>query len=217
MRNLSKELSSETKKAEEILRRLERHYPDSKIALTYRNPYELLVAVVLSAQCTDKRVNEVTPKVFSELPTPEAMADAPIETIEELIRPTGFFRNKAKNLKRACQMIVNGFDGRVPDTMEDLLTLPGVARKTANCVLYNAYGKNSGIPVDTHVKRLSVRLGLSQHKNPDKIEQDLMGLIPQEKWGIFSYALIQHGRKVCKARKPLCNECMLTDICPSFR
>lgn len=199
----------------EILSRLEKAYPNAKIALNYSSPYELLVAVVLSAQCTDKRVNEVTPQVFKKLPTPEAMANAPIEEIEELIRPTGFFRNKAKNLKRACQMIIEKFDGKVPKTMEEILTLPGVARKTANCVLYNAYGEVTGIPVDTHVKRLSKRLGLTKNDNPDKIEKDLMAIIPKEKWGPFSYELIEHGRAICKARKPRCEKCILNDICPS--
>ncbi|OCC15311.1 Endonuclease III [Dissulfuribacter thermophilus] len=199
----------------EILSRLEKAYPNAKIALNFSSPYELLVAVVLSAQCTDKRVNEVTPQVFKKLPTPEAMANAPIEEIEELIRPTGFFRNKAKNLKRACQMIIEKFDGKVPKTMEEILTLPGVARKTANCVLYNAYGEVTGIPVDTHVKRLSKRLGLTKNDNPDKIERDLMAIIPKEKWGPFSYELIEHGRAICKARKPRCEKCVLNDICPS--
>ena len=202
-------------RALEIIRRLEQMYPGAKIALNFKNPYELLVAVVLSAQCTDKRVNEVTPKVFERLPTPEAMASAPIEEIEELIRPTGFFRNKAKNLKRACQMIVKHYGGQVPRTMEEMLTLPGVARKTANCVLYSAYGEITGIAVDTHVKRLAKRLGLTDYDNPDKIEKDLMELIPKEKWGEFSFALIRHGREICKARKPLCNKCKLSDICPS--
>ena len=199
----------------EILRRLEEMYPNAKIALNFHDPYQLLVAVVLSAQCTDKRVNEVTPRVFERFPNPEAMANAPVEEIEELIRPTGFFRNKAKNLKAACKMIVEEFGGKVPRTMEEMLRLPGVARKTANCVLYSAYGVISGIAVDTHVKRLSKRLGLSNHDNPDKIEKDLMELIPKEKWGDFSFALIRHGREVCKARRPLCDKCGLNDICPS--
>ncbi len=199
----------------EILSRLEKAYPNAKIALNFSSPYELLVAVVLSAQCTDKRVNEVTPQVFKKLPTPEAMANAPVEEIEKLIRPTGFFRNKAKNLKRACQIIIEKFDGKVPKTMEEILTLPGVARKTANCVLYNAYGEVTGIPVDTHVKRLSKRLGLTENDNPGKVEKDLMAIIPKEKWGPFSYELIEHGRAICKARKPRCEKCILNDICPS--
>ena len=203
------------KRALEILERLERTYPHATIALNYKNPYELLVAVVLSAQCTDKRVNQVTPKVFERFPTPEAMAQARLDEIEELIRPTGFFRNKARNLKRACQIMVKDHDGKVPRTMNEMLKLPGVARKTANCVLYSAYGEITGIPVDTHVKRLSKRLGLSKNHNPDKIEKDLMVLIPKKKWGEFSFALIRHGREVCKAREPLCQRCVLNDICPS--
>ena len=209
------EIKDKKSHALEILRRLEEMYPHAKIALNFNDPYQLLVAVVLSAQCTDKRVNEVTPKVFERFPTPEAMANAPAEEIEELIRPTGFFRNKAKNLKAACKMIVEEFGGEVPRTMEEMLKLPGVARKTANCVLYSAYGEISGIAVDTHVKRLSKRLGLTKHDNPDKIERDLMELIPREKWGEFSFALIRHGREVCKARRPLCDKCGLNDICPS--
>ncbi len=209
------EIKDKKSHALEILRRLEEMYPHAKIALNFNDPYQLLVAVVLSAQCTDKRVNEVTPKVFERFPTPEAMANAPVEEIEELIRPTGFFRNKAKNLKAACKMIVEEFGGEVPRTMEEMLKLPGVARKTANCVLYSAYGEISGIAVDTHVKRLSKRLGLTKHDNPDKIERDLMELIPREKWGEFSFALIRHGREVCKARRPLCDKCGLNDICPS--
>ena len=209
------EIKDKKSHALEILRRLEEMYPHAKIALNFNDPYQLLVAVVLSAQCTDKRVNEVTPKVFERFPTPEAMANAPVEEIEELIRPTGFFRNKAKNLKAACKMIVEEFGGEVPRTMEEMLKLPGVARKTANCVLYSAYGEISGIAVDTHVKRLSKRLGLTKHDNPDKIEKDLMELIPREKWGEFSFALIRHGREVCKARRPLCDKCGLNDICPS--
>ena len=199
---------------DEIIMRLEKIYPDARIALNFSSPYELLVAVVLSAQCTDKRVNEVTPKVFKRFPDPRSMADAPIEELEELIRPTGFFRNKARNLKRACQIMVERFQAKVPDTMKEMLALPGVARKTANCVLYNAYGKLEGIPVDTHVKRLARRLGLTQHKDPNKIEADLMALIPRGKWGSLPYALIEHGRGVCKARKPLCERCLLNDICP---
>lgn len=210
-----------TKKEKERISRiieiLKREYGDAHVALRYENPFQLLVAVILSAQCTDVQVNKVTPKLFERFPTPEAMAEADIKEIEELIRSTGFYRNKAKNIKKAAEIIVEKFGGRVPDTMEELITLPGVARKTANIVLYNAFGKMDGIAVDTHVKRLAKRLGLTKEDNPVKIERDLMKIVPKELWGPISYMLIEHGRRICKARKPDCENCPLKELCPWYR
>ncbi len=198
---------------QKILDILKREYPVARIALRFVNPYELMVSVVLSAQCTDVRVNKVTPALFKKYPDIKSMADAKLEDLEDLIRSTGFFRNKAKNLKNACKMIMERFDGKVPDTMEELLELPGIARKSANIILYVAYGIVSGIPVDTHVKRLSNRLGFTKETNPVKIERDLMALFPREEWGDLSYRLIDHGRKTCKARRPACDNCPLYDYC----
>ncbi len=203
----------EAERISKILEILKKEYPDAKIALNFKNPYELLVAVVLSAQCTDVRVNKVTPQVFKRFPDPKSLSEAELSEIEDLIRSTGFFRNKAKNLKNACKIIVEKHGGKVPDTMEELLNLPGIARKSANIILYNAYGKVAGIPVDTHVKRLSKRLGLSKEKDPVKIEKDLMKIVPKEDWGKISYRLIDHGRKICTARKPKCEKCPLFDLC----
>ncbi len=207
----------EKERINKILKILKETYKDAHIALRYKDPFQLLVAVILSAQCTDKQVNKITPLLFEHFPTPEAMAKAPVEKIEELIRSTGFYRNKAKNIKEAARIITEKFGGKVPDTMEDLLTLPGVARKTANIVLFNAYGKIEGIAVDTHVKRLAQRLGLTRQKDPVKIEKDLMKLIPKKDWGTITYLLIEHGRNICKARKPLCDKCPIKDLCPSAR
>ncbi len=207
----------EKERINKILKILKETYKDAHIALRYKDPFQLLVAVILSAQCTDKQVNKITPLLFEHFPTPEAMAKAPVEKIEELIRSTGFYRNKAKNIKEAARIITEKFGGKVPDTMEDLLTLPGVARKTANIVLFNAYGKIEGIAVDTHVKRLAQRLGLTKQKDPVKIEKDLMKLIPKKDWGTITYLLIEHGRNICKARKPLCDKCPIKDLCPSAR
>ena len=207
----------EKERIHKILKILKETYKDAHIALRYKDPFQLLVAVILSAQCTDKQVNKITPLLFEHFPTPEAMAKAPVEKIEELIRSTGFYRNKAKNIKEAARIITEKFGGKVPDTMEDLLTLPGVARKTANIVLFNAYGKIEGIAVDTHVKRLAQRLGLTRQKDPVKIEKDLMKLIPKKDWGTITYLLIEHGRNICKARKPLCDKCPIKDLCPSAR
>ena len=206
---------SEEKRIKEIIDRLKREYGRAVIALKYRDPFQLLVAVILSAQCTDKRVNEITPRLFSRFPGPREMADADVKEIEEIIRSAGFFRNKAKNIKAASCMIVEKFGGRVPDNMDDLLKLPGVARKTANVVLYNAFGINEGIAVDTHVKRLAKRLGLTNETDPVKIEKDLMKKIPRDLWGRITYLLIDHGRKVCKAQRPDCRHCILEDLCPS--
>jgi len=198
----------------EILRRLDREYPDAQCALHFENPYQLLVATILSAQCTDRRVNMVTPQLFTRYPTPEDLAQADEKKLQELIRSTGFFRNKAKNLVGAAQGIVAEFEGKVPESMEKMVELPGVARKTANVVLGTGFGITSGIVVDTHVKRLSHRLGMTTHKDPNKIEQDLMGQIPEHHWIGFSHQLIHHGRRICKSRRPNCEACVLANLCP---
>jgi endonuclease-3 len=198
-----------------ILEALDRAYPGATCALHHRNPYELLVATILSAQCTDERVNQVTPALFRKYPTPEALAAADQRELEQEIRPTGFYRNKARALIGAARAIVERFGGEVPRRMEDLITLPGVARKTANVVLGTAYGIASGIVVDTHVQRVARRLDLTRNTKPEKIEQDLMKIIPRDRWIVFSHQLIWHGRKVCRARKPLCHECVLERLCYS--
>jgi endonuclease-3 len=203
-------------KAKEVVSRLKEEYPDVKIALKFENPFQLLVATILSAQCTDERVNMVTPEVFKRFPTPQKLADASLEEIEELIKSTGFYKQKARYLKEAAQIIVEKHGGVVPKTMEELLELPGVARKTANIVLANGYGIVEGIPVDTHVKRLSLRLGLVKSKTPQKIEQELMELLPKEEWFIFPLLLQAHGRRVCLARKPRCEKCVLKDLCNDY-
>ena len=199
----------------EVLARLKTEYPDSKCALDFKSPLELLVATILSAQCTDKRVNMVTPELFRRCPDAAAYAEIPSEELEELVRTTGFFRNKAKSLRGMGQGLVDDHDGQVPDEMDALVALPGVARKTANVVLGNAFGKNEGVVVDTHVGRLSNRLFLSTEKNPVKVERDLMALVPQDEWTLWSHLLIDHGRAVCKARRPDCGNCVLLDLCPS--
>ena len=207
---------SKTKlRAQEILLRLKQEYPDSTCALHYKTPLQLLVAVILSAQCTDKRVNLVTPDLFRQFPDAPAFAMAEREDIERLIHSTGFYRNKAKHIQGACHKIVKEFNGRVPRTMADLLTLPGVARKTANVVLAHAFGINAGVTVDTHVKRLSNRLKLTKYEDPVRIEKDLMKLIAQPDWENWSIRLIDHGRAVCDARKPRCEDCFLLDLCPT--
>ena len=198
-----------------IVTRLEKAYPDAKCALNHANAFQLLVATILSAQCTDVRVNKVTPSLFQKYPTPKDFAALRQEVLEADIHSTGFFRNKAKSIIGAAQRIVNEYRGRMPDTMEDLLTLPGVARKTANCVLGTAFGKATGVVVDTHVQRISHRLGLSSEKTPDKIEQDLMRQIPQNKWIGFAHTIIFHGRQCCIARRPQCSACSLEDLCHS--
>jgi len=197
----------------EILKRLEKTYPDAQCALRHSNPFQLLVATILSAQCTDERVNQVTPGLFQNYPTPPDLAALRQEVLEEEIRSTGFFRNKSKSIIGAARKIVQDFGGRVPDTMEELLTLPGVARKTANVVLGTAFGKASGVVVDTHVQRIAHRLDLSREKTPEKIEQDLLRIIPQNQWINFAHQLIFHGRRCCTARKPNCPACPLADLC----
>ena len=199
----------------EVIRRLEQEYPGAKIALEFSDPLELLVATVLSAQCTDEMVNKVTASLFRKYRTADDYANADLEQFEREIRSTGFYRSKARNIIGAARLMVVDFGAQVPATMAELITLPGVARKTANIVLYNGYGVTHGIAVDTHVRRLSRRLGLSQNNDPNKIEQDLMKQVPKAKWGHFSYLLIEHGRAVCQARKPKCDVCLLSDICPS--
>jgi endonuclease-3 len=198
-----------------IIELLEKDYPRAKTALRYSSPLEILVATILSAQCTDKRVNIVTKSLFKKYRTAEDYANADLAELEQDIRSTGFYRNKAKNLKNTGRMIVEKFDSQVPDTMEELLELPGVARKTANIVLSNAYGIIEGIAVDTHVRRLSKRLGLTENKNPNKIEKDLMRIVPRSHWKRITNLLISHGRNVCMARKPKCSICSLNKICPS--
>lgn len=202
------------RRAANVYKKLEAIYPDAECALVHQNPFELLVATILSAQCTDVRVNMVTPALFKAYPTPGKMAQAKISHLEELVKTTGFFRNKAKSIKGAAMTIVQDYDGKVPDEMEDLLKLPGVARKTANVVLGNAYGKSEGVVVDTHVGRLSVRLGWTEHKDPKKVERDLMALFPQKNWTLLSHLLIHLGRGPCKARNPKCDECKLNRSCP---
>ena len=196
-----------------ILQKLDDAYPDATCALAHKNPFQLLISTILSAQCTDERVNQVTKTLYVKYPTPKDFAYANPLELEKDIRPTGFFRNKTKSIMGASKKIVEEFGGEVPSTMEQLLTLPGVARKTANVALGTAFGIASGIVVDTHVMRLSERLDLSRNGDPKKIEQDLMQVIPRDKWILFSHQLIWHGRKVCQARKPRCAECNLEHLC----
>lgn len=198
-----------------IIELLEKQYPNAKTALNYTNPLEILVATMLSAQTTDVTVNIVTQTLFKKYRTPQDYADADIKELEQDIRSTGFYHNKARNLQNCCRLLVEKFHSQVPKTMEELLELPGVARKTANIVLYNAYGTIAGIAVDTHVRRLSDRLELTQQKDQDKIEQDLMQITPKEKWMELTDLLIFHGRQVCMAKKPNCAGCVLNKICPS--
>jgi endonuclease-3 len=207
--------ASKAERARTILGRLKREYPDARCALHHGDPYQLLVATILSAQCTDARVNMVTPAFFARYPSPEALARADRGEVEEIIRSTGFFRNKTRSLIGMAQALVADHRGEVPNTMEELRVLPGVGRKTANVVLGNAYGINEGVTVDTHVTRLSRLLGLTRHDDPVKIEQDLMPLFPREDWALLSHLLIFHGRQVCIARRPRCPECVLADLCPS--
>ncbi|HXW63077.1 MAG TPA: endonuclease III [Candidatus Acidoferrales bacterium] len=198
-----------------ILKRLDQAYPAATCALHHENPFQLLIATILSAQCTDERVNQVTTTLFKKYPGPKAFAYANPAELEQEIRPTGFFRNKTKSIMGASKKIVEEFHGQVPQTMEQLLTLPGVARKTANVVLGTAFGLAFGVVVDTHVQRVSRRLDLTKHTDPKKIEQDLMATIPREKWTLFAHELIWHGRRVCQARKPRCIECNLEKLCYS--
>jgi len=198
-----------------IIALLEKEHPDAKIALHFTNPLELLVATMLSAQCTDERVNMVTKELFKKYTKAEDYANADLKALEQDIKSTGFYRNKAKNIKKCCQLLVEKYNSQVPRTMAELLELPGVARKTANIVLSNAYGIVEGVAVDTHVRRLAQRLGLSESDDPAKIEADLMNIVPREKWMRITDLLIFHGRRVCVAKKPKCDACVLNKICPS--
>jgi len=200
-------------RVEEILRRLDRMYPAATCALLHTNPWELLVATILSAQCTDKRVNEVTPGLFQKYPTPQDFAAVRPEVLAQDIKSTGFFNNKAKSIVGAAKRVMGEFGGKVPRTMEEMLTIPGAARKTANVVLGTAYGIASGVVVDTHVMRISHRLDLTKNTEPIKIEQDLMKIIPQERWILFSHQIILHGRALCMARSPECEACDLNSLC----
>jgi endonuclease-3 len=202
-------------RAAEILRRLDIEYPEARTALDFEGPYQLLVATILSAQCTDERVNMVTPALFRRFPTATALAGAKPEKLEDMIRSTGFFRNKTKSLLGMSNAVVDRHGGEIPDTMDELVELPGVGRKTANVVLGNAFGKDEGVVVDTHVGRLSRRLGLTREDDPVRVENDLMKLFPRETWTDLAHVLIFHGRATCKAPRPRCAECVLADICPS--
>lgn len=199
----------------ELIARLRATYPDAHCALDYTTPVELLVATILSAQCTDERVNLTTPALFARYPSVQALAAADPEEMEELVRPTGFYRQKARYIREAAARLLSEYDGEVPPEMENLLSLPGVARKTANVVRGEIFGLADGVTVDTHVKRLSARLGLTTETDPVKVERDLMAIIPRESWIEISHLLIWHGRRICKARKPDCPACPLNDICPS--
>jgi len=212
---IKKSRPSKKQRALEILSILEKLYPDATCSLDYESIVQLLVATILSAQCTDERVNKVTPALFTKFPDAPSLAGADREELETLIRSTGFYRNKAKNIQGACHKIVTEFANKVPQTMPELLQLPGVARKTANVVLAHGYGILEGVTVDTHVKRISNRLGLTKNENPVKIERDLMKILPQPDWENYSIRIIYHGRAICKARKPNCDECRLAHICPS--
>ena len=220
MRNCSNcrevnDVMGEGQRINTLVERLAAAYPEATCSLDHQTPFELLVSTILSAQCTDERVNMVTPALFAKYRRPEDYLAVPAEELEQDIHSTGFYRNKAKSIRGAAQLLVDRFGGEMPRTMEEMLALPGVARKTANVVLGTAYGLAEGIAVDTHVRRLSGRLGLTEHDDPVKIERDLMALIPRDGWISISHRLILHGRQVCHARKPDCAHCTLTDLCPS--
>ena len=208
-------ITNKKQRAIALLAKLKVLYPDAVCSLNYENTLQLLVATILSAQCTDERVNKVTPDLFARFPNAGTLAGADRQELETLIRSTGFYRNKAKNIQGTCHKIVTQFGGQVPQTMPELLELPGVARKTANVVLAHGFGIIEGVTVDTHVKRLSNRLGLTKKDNPIQIERDLMKLLPQADWENYSIRIIYHGRAICKARKPSCDLCQLADLCPS--
>ena len=203
------------KRVRKVISRLKRVYPDAKCSLTHTNPFELLIATILSAQCTDERVNIVTADLFRKYRQPEDYLKVPARELEKDIQSTGFFRNKTKSIQGTSKLLTEEYGGQVPQTMDELLELPGVARKTANVVLGNAFGIKAGVVVDTHVTRLSHRLNFTQQKTAEKIEQDLIGIVPKKDWVIFPHLMIYHGRKVCKARNPLCAECVVEKQCPS--
>jgi endonuclease-3 len=202
-------------RALKIIQLLEKEHPDAEIALNFANSLELLIATILSAQCTDERVNIVTKNLFKKYKTPEDYASADLKELEQDVKSTGFYRNKARNLQKCCQALVEKYHSQVPKTMEEMLKLSGVARKTANIVLANAYGIVVGIAVDTHVRRVAKRLGLTENEDQDKIEQDLMNIVPREKWMRFTDLLIFHGRRICEAKKPKCDKCAINKLCPS--
>ncbi|HZD81068.1 MAG TPA: endonuclease III [Actinomycetota bacterium] len=202
-------------RAPAIVRRLSRAYPDAKVALRFSTPLEMLVATILSAQCTDERVNQVTETLFRKYRTPRDYLKVSESELATDIKPTGFFNQKTRSIRGACRRIVDAYEGEVPDTMDDLVSLPGVARKTANIVLGNAFGRVEGIAVDTHVRRVAQRLGFTEQQDPDKIEQDLMRLIPRPRWFDFTYVLIDHGRATCQARRPRCEDCPVNQLCPA--
>jgi endonuclease-3 len=204
-------------KVAKIIKILRKTYPESRTALHFETPLQILVATILAAQCTDERVNKITPHLFSKYKTVFDFAEAKQSILEQEIRTAGFYRNKAKNIIAAAKKIVDNFNGSVPQSMNELITLPGVARKTANIVLSSGFKKAEGIAVDTHVKRLSGRIGLSKEKYPDKIERDLMRIVPRKDWIDFNYLLVDHGRKVCRARKPLCQECEVKHLCSATK
>jgi endonuclease-3 len=208
-------LKTDPKRVAAILKKLDEAYPNAVCELNHENAFQLLIATILSAQCTDVRVNQVTATLFKKYPTPEAFADANPAELEQDIRPTGFFRNKTKSVIGASKAVLERFDGKVPRTMEEMLTIPGAARKTSNVVLGTAYGIASGVVVDTHVQRLSNRLELTQNEDPKKIEQDLMKILPQDRWISFSHQIIWHGRRVCHARSPKCVDCNMESLCHS--
>jgi endonuclease-3 len=207
-------IAARNKRARQVASLLKEEYPAAECALVHDTPFELLIATILSAQCTDERVNIVTKDLFAKYPTPAALAAVPTRQLEKLIQSTGFFRNKAKSIHACCEALVAEHGGQVPAEMEKLVQLPGVGRKTANVVLGTAFRIASGVVVDTHVTRLSQRLGLTEHEDAVKIERDLSAVLPQEEWIDFSHRLIWHGRRVCKARKPLCEQCVLLEVCP---
>ena len=202
------------RQASRVVRKLKQDYADAWCALNYENPFQLLIATILSAQCTDERVNIVTKELFKKFPGPEDLAKQPVKRIEKVIQSAGFFRNKAKNIKACCQRLLSEHGGEVPQDLEALVQLAGVGRKTANVVLGTAFGFPSGVVVDTHVGRISRRLGLTAQQDPVKIEQDLMTLLPRKEWIDYSHRMIHHGRRICKARKPLCDECVMKKFCP---
>ena len=208
-------MGAEAPRVAAILAHLRETYPGASCSLRFRSPLELLIATMLSAQCTDERVNMVTHSLFARFPSAQAFADASITELEEAVRPTGFYRNKARNIQAACRMLVEEYGGEVPSSMAELLRLPGVARKTANVVLGNAFGIVEGVVVDTHVGRISRRLGFTTNEDPQKVETDLMAIIPRTAWLDYSHQLILHGRAVCRAPKPYCDRCMLAALCPS--
>ncbi len=213
---MSKQADDTRRRAGRIYRKLAKAYPDATCALVHRNAFELLISTILSAQCTDKRVNMVTPDLFKKYPTPFEMAKAKRTDIEKLIKSTGFYRNKAKSIHGAAMVLVEDHNGEVPDTMDELLKLPGVARKTANVVLGNAFGINEGVVVDTHIKRLSNRMGFTKQSDPKKVEQDLIPLFPRKNWTMLAHLLIWHGRAVCDARNPQCDDCCVLKDCPQI-